>query len=131
MKEISKMRAAVLYDWNDFKIVDRDIPEPGDSEVLIKVKSCSICAGDIKIIGRGMPKQPPMGEFIIGHEYAGSIVKLGPNVDEFDIGDRVTVEVHKGCDLSVISRFILKIFFKFVIQIIYKFFCIHPCFIQN
>lgn len=97
MKQASKMRAAVLYDWNNFKIVDRDIPDPGDSEVLIKVASCSICAGDIKIITRGMPKQPSMGEFIIGHEYAGSIVKLGTNVDEFSIGDRVTVEVHKGC----------------------------------
>jgi L-iditol 2-dehydrogenase len=92
-----RMRAAVLYDWDEFKIVDADVPRPGDSEVLIKVESCSICAGDIKIITRGMPRQPPMGEFIIGHEYAGTVEKLGPNVDEFKIGDRVTVEVHKGC----------------------------------
>ncbi|MDC7227678.1 MAG: zinc-binding dehydrogenase [Spirochaetales bacterium] len=92
-----KMRAAVLYDWNDFRLTEVDVPEPQDSEVLIKVESCSICAGDVKIITRGMMGQPPMGEFIIGHEYAGTVVKLGPNVEEFAVGDRVTVEVHKGC----------------------------------
>lgn len=97
MKLPTKMRAAVLYDWNDFRLTEVDVPEPQDSEVLIKVESCSICAGDVKIISRGMLHQPPMGEFIIGHEYAGTIAKLGPNVDEFAIGDRVTVEVHKGC----------------------------------
>jgi L-iditol 2-dehydrogenase len=49
------------------------------------------------MITRGMLKQPPFGEFIIGHEYAGTIVALGETVDEFAVGDRVTVEVHKGC----------------------------------
>ena len=92
-----KMRAAVLYDWNDFRLTEVDVPEPQDSEVLIKVESCSICGGDVKIVTRGTLKQGKMGELIIGHEYAGTIVKLGPNVDEFAIGDRVTVEVHKGC----------------------------------
>ena len=92
-----KMKAAVLFDWNDVRVVERPVPSPGADEVLIKVESCSICGGDVKIITRGMLKQPPMGDFIIGHEYAGIIVKKGSSVDEFNIGDRVTVEVHKGC----------------------------------
>ncbi len=91
------MKAAVLFDWNDVKVVERPVPQPSDEEVLIKIESCSICAGDVKIISRGMPKQPPMGDFIIGHEYAGTVVKTGKSVDEYKIGDRVTVEVHKGC----------------------------------
>jgi L-iditol 2-dehydrogenase len=93
----STMRAAVLYDWNEIRVEDRPVPRPGPEEVLIQVEACSICAGDVKIISRGMPKQPPMGEFIIGHEYAGVIIEKGETVDEFELGDRVTVEVHKGC----------------------------------
>ncbi len=97
MKVPEKMKAAVLFGWNDIRIVERPVPEPDRDEVLIKVESCSICAGDVKIITRGMPKQPPMGDFIIGHEYAGIVAGKGSSVDEFKIGDRVTVEVHKGC----------------------------------
>jgi len=40
----------------------------------------------------------PAGQFVMGHEYAGTIAALGPGVDEFRVGDRVAVEVHKGCD---------------------------------
>jgi L-iditol 2-dehydrogenase len=35
--------------------------------------------------------------FTPGHEYMGTVVKLGPSVDEFEIGDRIAVEVHAGC----------------------------------
>jgi len=35
--------------------------------------------------------------FTPGHEYMGTIVGLGPTVDEFEIGDRIAVEVHAGC----------------------------------
>jgi 2-desacetyl-2-hydroxyethyl bacteriochlorophyllide A dehydrogenase len=44
-----------------------------------------------------MPKMPPYGEFIFGHEYAGDVVALGSAVDEFQVGDRVVVEAHMGC----------------------------------
>jgi L-iditol 2-dehydrogenase len=44
-----------------------------------------------------MPKMPPYGEFIFGHEYAGDIVAVGRTVDELRVGDRVVVEAHMGC----------------------------------
>jgi threonine dehydrogenase-like Zn-dependent dehydrogenase len=44
-----------------------------------------------------MPKMPPYGDFIFGHEYAGDVVALGRTVDEFRVGDRVVVEAHMGC----------------------------------
>jgi L-iditol 2-dehydrogenase len=44
-----------------------------------------------------MPKMPPYGEFIFGHEYAGDVVACGKTVDEFQVGDRVVVEAHMGC----------------------------------
>lgn len=92
-----KMLAAVLYGFNDVRLEERPVPAPGLDEALIKIESCGVCGGDIKIITKGMPKQPPFGEFIIGHEYAGTLVSVGEAIDEFQVGDRVTVEVHKGC----------------------------------
>ncbi|RKX75814.1 MAG: alcohol dehydrogenase [Spirochaetes bacterium] len=92
-----KMKAAVLYNFKDIRVEEREVPAPGDDEVLIKIAACGICGTDVKIITHGMPKQPPFGEFIIGHEYAGEVVKTGKTVDEFKVGDRVAVEIHKGC----------------------------------
>src|SRR5262249_13308922 len=40
----------------------------------------------------------PAGQFVMGHEYAGRVAALGPGVDEFRVGERVAVEVHKGCE---------------------------------
>ncbi|HVX92356.1 MAG TPA: zinc-binding dehydrogenase, partial [Xanthobacteraceae bacterium] len=36
-------------------------------------------------------------DFTPGHEYMGTVVALGPGVDEYRIGERVTVEIHAGC----------------------------------
>lgn len=91
------MKAAVLYDYNDLRVVEREVPRPGDEEVLIKVKACAICGSDPKIVAHGWDNCPPMGEFIPGHEFSGEIVAVGPRVTHYAIGDRVAVEPHKGC----------------------------------
>lgn len=91
------MKAAVLFGYRDLKIVEKPVPVPGPGEVLIKVICCAICGTDLHLVDKPFPGQPPFGEFTPGHEYAGTIVALGPTVDEFEIGDRVAVEVHKGC----------------------------------
>jgi len=62
----------------------------------------AICATDLEILRHGIPAMVEGGlpfnrNFTIGHEYMGTVVKLGPAVDEYRIGDRVTVEVHAGC----------------------------------
>jgi len=92
-----KMRAAVLYGFNDVRVETCDVPSPDPDEVLLRVNACGICGTDNKIITHGMPNQPPFGEYIIGHEYAGTVVATGETVDEFQVGDRVAVEIHKGC----------------------------------
>jgi len=94
-----KMKAAVLYGQNDLRVVERGIPRPGQQEVLIKVKACAICGTDPKIVSHGWQNQPPYGDFIPGHEYAGSVVALGDGVVGFAVGDRVAVEPHKGCGI--------------------------------
>ena len=92
-----KMKAAVLYGFDDVRVEEREVPSPGPVEVLVKVAACGICGTDVKIVTHGMPNQPPFGDFIIGHEYAGTVAATGSTVDEFQVGDRVAVEIHKGC----------------------------------
>lgn len=92
-----KMKAAVLYGYNDLRVVERDVPQPRKEEVLIRVKACAICGSDPKIVAHGWPNCPPMGEFIPGHEFSGEIAALGEGVTSYHMGDRVAVEPHKGC----------------------------------
>ncbi len=93
----SKMQAAVLHAFNDLRVQEFDVPEPGPLEVLMKVQSCAICGTDPSLIAKGWPGLPPFGTFIPGHEYSGEIVALGPHVTQFEVGDRVAIESHKGC----------------------------------
>jgi L-iditol 2-dehydrogenase len=79
------------------RVEERPVPGLGPGEVLLKVNVASICGTDVKVLHRTLQGQPA-GEFIMGHEYAGTVAALGPDVDEFAIGERVAVEVHKGCE---------------------------------
>ena len=92
------MKAVVLHEADDMRVEGRPVPEPGPGEVLLKVEVASICGTDVKVLHRKLVGQPE-GEFTMGHEYAGTVAALGPDVDDFRVGDRVAVEVHKGCGL--------------------------------
>ena len=91
------MKAVVLHAADDMRVERRAVPTAGAGEVLLKVDCASICGTDVKVRQRKLAGQPE-GEFIMGHEYAGTVAALGPDVDEFNVGDRVAVEVHKGCE---------------------------------
>ena len=91
------MNAVVLHEADDMRVEQRPVPEPGPGEVLLEVDVASICMTDVKVLHRTLMGQPA-GEFVMGHEYAGTVAALGPDVDEFKPGDRVAVEVHKGCE---------------------------------
>ena len=91
------MRAAVLYGKNDLRVQDYAVPTPGPLEVLMQVKACAICGTDPRLIGHGWNPMPNYGTFIPGHEYSGQIVAVGAGVTQFQVGDRVAIESHKGC----------------------------------
>jgi len=98
----ASMKAWVLGNPDELKLVDKPVPQPGAAEVLVRIDAIAVCATDLEIIHSGPPAliqggAPFNKNFTPGHEYMGTVVKLGPGVDEFDIGDRVTVEIHAGC----------------------------------
>jgi L-iditol 2-dehydrogenase len=97
-----KMKAWVLGGPEEMILGEKPVPQPGAAEVLVRIDAVAICATDLEIMRHGVPALVEGGlpfhkNFTIGHEYMGTVVKLGPAVDEFQPGDRVTVEVHAGC----------------------------------
>src|SRR6476619_8115735 len=80
-----------------FEIVERDIPDPGNRQVRIKVEACGICHSDSitkqgLFLGIQYPRVP-------GHEIAGVIDKIGEDVTQWQSGHRVAVgwyRVHDG-----------------------------------
>jgi 2-desacetyl-2-hydroxyethyl bacteriochlorophyllide A dehydrogenase len=96
------MDAWILNDPGELQLVKKPVPSPSRSEVLVRVDAIAICATDLEIIEYGSPALiqggPPFNKnFTPGHEYMGTVAALGPGVDEFQVGDRVAVEIHAGC----------------------------------
>jgi L-iditol 2-dehydrogenase len=96
------MKAWVLGGPDELSLVDKKVPEPGPAEVLVRIDAIAVCATDIEVLKHGVPAMiegelPFNKGFTPGHEYMGTVVKLGPTVDEFAVGDRVAVEIHAGC----------------------------------
>jgi L-iditol 2-dehydrogenase len=96
------MRAWVLKDPDELALTAKPVPVPGKAEVLVRIDAVAICATDLEIISHGLPAMIEGGlpfnkNFTPGHEYMGTVAALGPGVDEYKVGQRVTVEIHAGC----------------------------------
>jgi D-arabinose 1-dehydrogenase-like Zn-dependent alcohol dehydrogenase len=92
---MAKMRAVQVAEPNaPLELVERDIPEPGPGQVRVKVEACGICHSDAfategTFPGISYPITP-------GHEIAGVIDALGPEVVPWQVGQRVGVGWHGG-----------------------------------
>jgi D-arabinose 1-dehydrogenase-like Zn-dependent alcohol dehydrogenase len=92
---MAKMRVAQVSDpKGPFEIVERAIPEPGAGTVRIKVNACGVCHSD-SVTKDGLfpgiqyPRVP-------GHEVAGVIDAVGPDVANWRVGQRVGVGWNGG-----------------------------------
>ena len=73
----------------DFELEEREIPEPGHGEALVRVHACGICHSDSFAKDGGYPGvSHPL---VPGHEIAGEIAALGEHVDGWEVGQRVGV----------------------------------------
>ncbi len=91
----------VAYLKEAMKIVVKDdakIPEISDDQVLVKMEYCGVCGSDVHFYkdGRvGDVAAPP--DFVLGHEVAGEVVKIGAAVKNLKVGDKVALEPGYAC----------------------------------
>ncbi len=97
---MSSMQGAILPGNSTLELKAFPVPVPGHGEVLIRMKSSTICGSDIRCIyhehlGKGPEGYQP--GMIAGHEPCGQIVETGPGCRRFRKNDRVIVYHISGC----------------------------------
>jgi L-iditol 2-dehydrogenase len=93
---MQKMLAAVLHGFNQLKLEEIPFPEPREAgTVLIRIKSCGICATDFKAI-KGIRRNVRF-PFIPGHEPSGIVAAVGPGGAHFKVGDEVICQPSGYC----------------------------------
>lgn len=93
MKAIVKSKAEKGLWLNDVAL-----PKIGPNDVMIKIKKTAICGTDLHIYKWDeWAKQTIKTPVTIGHEYMGTVVATGAEVDRVFVGERVTVEGHISC----------------------------------
>jgi propanol-preferring alcohol dehydrogenase len=76
------------------------VPTPGAGEVLLRMRAAGLCRTDLEQMAHGeafAQFKPWRGPFTLGHENAGTIVGLGPDVTGLDMGDAVLVSATSSC----------------------------------
>ena len=89
------MLAAVLHGFDDIRLDDVPIPEPGVGEAVVRIRSCGFCATDYKAI-KGIRTNVSF-PFIPGHEPAGIVSAVGVGVEHVKEGDEVIVQPSGYC----------------------------------
>lgn len=96
------MKALVMRRYGHLSYEDVPRPRPGEGEVLIRLKACSVCGSDVRgFDGSTGRRRPPV---IMGHEAAGVIAECGAGVRNYRAGDRVTFDSTVYCGRCEMCR---------------------------
>lgn len=86
---MSTIRSAqVAEPGGSFAIVERELPEPGRSQVRLSVEACGVCRTDAAFVNAAFPVSFPM---VVGHEIAGRVDAVGADVEGWEPGQRAAV----------------------------------------
>ena len=89
------MRAIVYDAPGRLDVTDLEIPTPTPGTVLVKTASCGLCHTDIEVLhGRYGSSAFPL---VPGHEYSGTVERVGESVSTLSAGDRVVVDPNVSC----------------------------------
>ncbi|MFC0627342.1 zinc-dependent alcohol dehydrogenase family protein [Kribbella deserti] len=90
------MRAVVIDEPGKIRVTDVPEPEAGPGQVVVEVGACGVCGTDLHIAAGEFPPTPY--PIVPGHEFAGTIVALGPDVvGGWAVGDKVAVDPSLFC----------------------------------
>jgi L-iditol 2-dehydrogenase len=92
----------VARGFGNIELRDISEPTPGPGQVKIKVKAAGICGTDLHIYKDEFRSRPPV---VLGHEVAGEIVEVAPDVSTVTTGMRVTTETYYStCGVCMYCR---------------------------
>jgi len=95
---IREVRASVLHGAKDLRIETRELAPPAIAELQISVRSTGLCGSDLHYYNHGRNGDIKMREpMSLGHESAGIVVGIGSGVSNFEIGNKVALEVGLPC----------------------------------
>jgi L-iditol 2-dehydrogenase len=77
---VDEMRAAMLHGIKDLRVQTVPVPHVGKGEVLVRVKAATTCGTDLKIYQRGYVEKVIKLPTIFGHEWAGEVVEVAPDL---------------------------------------------------
>ena len=90
-----RVKAAVIYETNKPLVVEEiEQDAPKAHEVRVKIKACGVCHSDLHYITGDSPMGLPG---ILGHEVAGVVTEVGPNVSLLEVGDHVIGSFLPNC----------------------------------
>ena len=93
------MLAAYLPGNSTVRLAEVDRPVPGPGQVLLAMKASTICGSDLRAIYREHLGEGPEAyqDVVAGHEPAGQVIEVGPDVHRLGVGARVVVYHISGC----------------------------------
>ncbi|MDB6124470.1 MAG: Alcohol dehydrogenase, zinc-binding protein [Pedosphaera sp.] len=91
------MKAAVLYGQEQIKVEDRTPAMLRPGEVRIQIEAALTCGTDLKVFKRGYHAKMIVPPAVFGHELAGIISEVHPEVSDWKPGDRVGVANSAPC----------------------------------
>lgn len=90
-----RVRAAILNEARaPISIEQLDLTPPRRGEVLVRMRAAGICRSDLHIVDGWLPEPFPL---VLGHEGAGVVEAVGPEVTRLQVGDHVVLTIAASC----------------------------------
>ncbi len=95
------MKIAIIERENQIAIHDRPVPKPMPEQILLRISRCGICGSDLAAFNGSGHKALPYSP---GHEFCGTVDRIGGQVTGFQPGDRGVVDPNLGCGECLYCR---------------------------
>lgn len=89
------MKVLVYHGPRDLRVEDRPDPLLGPRDVRLAVKACGICGSELHAVLEAQERRRP--GIVMGHEFAGEVIEVGPQVAACRVGDRIAVQPMTYC----------------------------------
>ena len=90
------MRASLLVAPGTMEVRDVPLPKPGRGEVLLRVRAVGICGSDLHFFAGHLQRETSF-PLLLGHEFAGEVAALGPDVQDVTVGARAACAPDRPC----------------------------------